>query len=184
MRHPRASLPLALSAAPFARELAPDLLAPWEQRKGNRSINRRRPGGNEDLEAPVGVHLHASQSCDFRLVVEIMVSKSKAKSKLSDFINRYDKVNYPHGIDEEKSHEFYPRKFSLAEHGEVGGNCVANDNTHPKLIPLDGCSASEAVTFLTERWAAAVHLLDNSSADVSEFALLMLFLFGTELSFL
>ncbi|URE30961.1 hypothetical protein MUK42_05743 [Musa troglodytarum] len=81
--------------------------------------------------------------------------------------DRYDKVNYPHGIDEEKSHEFYPRKFSLAEHGEVGGNCVANDNTHPKLIPLDGCSASEAVTFLTERWAAAVHLLDNSSADVS-----------------
>ncbi|URE30959.1 hypothetical protein MUK42_05743 [Musa troglodytarum] len=135
--------------------------------QANRSINRRRPGGNEDLEAPVGVHLHASQSCDFRLVVEIMVSKSKAKSKLSDFINRYDKVNYPHGIDEEKSHEFYPRKFSLAEHGEVGGNCVANDNTHPKLIPLDGCSASEAVTFLTERWAAAVHLLDNSSADVS-----------------
>lgn len=63
-------------------------------------------------------------------------------------------MNYAHGIDEEKSQEFYPRKVPLVEHGEVGGNRVANDNTHPKLIPLDGCSASEAVTFLTERKCA------------------------------
>ncbi|XP_065019527.1 uncharacterized protein LOC103994729 isoform X3 [Musa acuminata AAA Group] len=34
--------------------------------------------------------------------------------------DRYDKVNYAHGIDEEKSQEFYPRKVPLVEHGEAG----------------------------------------------------------------
>ncbi|RWW84746.1 hypothetical protein BHE74_00006620 [Ensete ventricosum] len=61
----------------------------------------------------------------------------------------------------------YPRNFPAVEHGEVGSNNVAKENTHQKLIPLEGCSTSEAVKFLTERWTAAVHQLDDSSADVS-----------------
>ncbi|CAL9038782.1 unnamed protein product, partial [Musa banksii] len=112
---------------------------------------------------PANMHEHVSENVK-RFVPPPPRNRSINRRRPGD---RYDKVNYAHGIDEEKSQEFYPRKVPPVEHGEVGGNRVANDNTHPKLIPLDGCSSSEAITFLTERWAAAVHLLDNSSADVS-----------------
>lgn len=60
-------------------------------------------------------------------------------------------MNYSHGTDGEKSQASYPRNFPAVEHGEVGSNNVAKENTHQKLIPLEGCSTSEAVKFLTDR---------------------------------
>ncbi|WOL00900.1 hypothetical protein Cni_G09613 [Canna indica] len=81
--------------------------------------------------------------------------------------DRFDKVNYSHGADDEKSQASYTRNFSAVEHGEIGNNNVANENVHPKLIQLQGCSSSLAVQFLTDRWAAAVHLLEDPSSDVS-----------------
>ncbi|XP_074563567.1 uncharacterized protein LOC141820186 [Curcuma longa] len=82
--------------------------------------------------------------------------------------DRYDKPNYSQASEGERNHASYPRNFTAVERGEIPISNIANENTRSKLIPLEGCSSSEAVQFLAERWAAAVHLLDDPSTDVLE----------------
>ncbi|XP_074556144.1 uncharacterized protein LOC141811959 [Curcuma longa] len=82
--------------------------------------------------------------------------------------DRYDKPNYSYGLDGEKSQASYSKNFTAVERGEIPLTNIAKVNTHSKLIPLEGCSSSEAVQFLSERWAAAVHLLDDPATDVHE----------------
>ncbi|KAG6476679.1 hypothetical protein ZIOFF_065925 [Zingiber officinale] len=80
--------------------------------------------------------------------------------------DRYDKPNYSQASEGERNHASYPRNFTAVERGEIPISNIANENTRSKLIPLERCSSSEAVQFLAERWAAAVHLLDDPSTDV------------------
>ncbi|KAG7533361.1 hypothetical protein ISN45_Aa08g009960 [Arabidopsis thaliana x Arabidopsis arenosa] len=42
------------------------------------------------------------------------------------------------------------------------------ENSSPKIISLEGCSRSEAFHLLSDRWAAAMHLYNDPSIDLSE----------------
>ncbi|XP_010912737.1 uncharacterized protein [Elaeis guineensis] len=64
--------------------------------------------------------------------------------------DRFEKANYSYRIDGEKSSN------------------VQNDNTHPGLIPIDGCCTSQATQLLNKRWANAMHLYNDPSIDLSE----------------
>nr|XP_019703668.1 uncharacterized protein LOC105038587 isoform X2 [Elaeis guineensis] len=63
--------------------------------------------------------------------------------------DRFEKANYSYRIDGEKSSN------------------VQNDNTHPGLIPIDGCCTSQATQLLNKRWANAMHLYNDPSIDLS-----------------
>lgn len=65
--------------------------------------------------------------------------------------DRYDKPNYSQASEGERNHASYPRNFTAVERGEIPISNIANENTRSKLIPLEGCSSSEAVQFLAER---------------------------------
>lgn len=62
-----------------------------------------------------------------------------------------EKLNYPHGIEGEKGQGSYSRNFSALDHGEAGNYCIQNETAHSGLIPLNGCSISEAYQLLNER---------------------------------
>lgn len=65
--------------------------------------------------------------------------------------DRYDKPNYSQASEGERDLAPYPRNFTAVERGEIPVSNIANENTRSKLIPLEGCSSSEAVQFLAER---------------------------------
>ncbi|XWS36653.1 hypothetical protein CRYUN_Cryun20dG0103700 [Craigia yunnanensis] len=54
--------------------------------------------------------------------------------------------------------------------GDAGSSAILNDD-HPLpalIIPLEGCSRSEASRLLSNRWAAALHCYHDTSIDLSD----------------
>ncbi|XP_038692513.1 uncharacterized protein LOC119990596 [Tripterygium wilfordii] len=68
----------------------------------------------------------------------------------------------------EKNQFATSRNIHAAEHGETGSSGLLNENTHPALIALEGCSRSAASQFLNERWAAAMNCYNDTTIDLSE----------------
>ncbi|WOL02405.1 hypothetical protein Cni_G11124 [Canna indica] len=89
-------------------------------------------------------------------------NRSISRRKSGD---RYDKAYNLHGTDGERSQVCYPKKFPAVEGGEIASSNDASENSHMNLIPLEGCSSSEIVQFLTDRWEATVCLLDDPSVE-------------------
>ncbi|XP_020249844.1 uncharacterized protein LOC109827270 [Asparagus officinalis] len=81
---------------------------------------------------------------------------------------KFEKVNYPHGIEGEKGQGSYSRNFPAIDHGEAGINNIQKETARPRLIPLNGCSSSEASQLLNERWAAVLNSHNDPSVDLSE----------------
>ncbi|KAE8663260.1 hypothetical protein F3Y22_tig00112989pilonHSYRG00061 [Hibiscus syriacus] len=53
--------------------------------------------------------------------------------------------------------------------GDAGSSGILNEDHHrPTLIPLEGCSRSDASRLLSNRWAAALHRYHDTSIDLSE----------------
>ncbi|XP_039010349.1 uncharacterized protein LOC120139077 isoform X2 [Hibiscus syriacus] len=53
--------------------------------------------------------------------------------------------------------------------GDAGSSAILNEDLHrPILIPLEGCSRSDASRLLSYRWAAALHRYHDTSIDLSE----------------
>ncbi|KAK8588504.1 hypothetical protein V6N13_087421 [Hibiscus sabdariffa] len=53
--------------------------------------------------------------------------------------------------------------------GDAGGSAILNEDHHrPALIPLEGCSRSDASRLLSNRWAAALHCYHDTTIDLSE----------------
>ncbi|XWS47265.1 hypothetical protein CRYUN_Cryun14cG0137600 [Craigia yunnanensis] len=53
--------------------------------------------------------------------------------------------------------------------GDAGSSAILNDDHPlPALIPLEGCSRSEASRLLSNRWTAALHRYHDTSIDLSE----------------
>ncbi|GMI66314.1 hypothetical protein like AT3G07580 [Hibiscus trionum] len=52
---------------------------------------------------------------------------------------------------------------------DAGSSAILNEGHHrPTLIPLEGCSRSDASRLLSSRWAAALHRYHDASIDLSE----------------
>ncbi|TVU29332.1 hypothetical protein EJB05_20895 [Eragrostis curvula] len=82
--------------------------------------------------------------------------------------DRADKANYPYSNDGEKSNVPSLKNLPpLVPHDTFFSN-VQNDYSQTRLVPLDGCSASEASQLLSDRWAAAMNLYNDQSIDSSE----------------
>lgn len=82
--------------------------------------------------------------------------------------DRFEKINYSHGIDGDKSQSSIARNFSSVDHGDTGSSLIQNESTHIRLVALDGCSTSEAAQLLNERWVATMHSYNDQSIDLSE----------------
>lgn len=80
--------------------------------------------------------------------------------------DRFERVNYAFGNDGEKG-QLSSKNIPGTDHGDSGSSNLT-ENSHPRLIPLDGCCSSEAVQLLNERWAAATHSYNDPSIDLSE----------------
>ncbi|XP_022758865.1 uncharacterized protein LOC111305512 isoform X2 [Durio zibethinus] len=53
--------------------------------------------------------------------------------------------------------------------GDAGSSAILNDDhLRPALIPLEGCSRSEASRLLSSRWAAVLRQYRDTSIDLSE----------------
>ncbi|XP_012490978.1 uncharacterized protein LOC105803377 isoform X2 [Gossypium raimondii] len=53
--------------------------------------------------------------------------------------------------------------------GDAGSSAMLNeDNPRHALIPLEGCSRSDASRLLSNRWAAVLHRYHDTSIDLSE----------------
>ncbi|XP_062219593.1 uncharacterized protein LOC133919262 [Phragmites australis] len=82
--------------------------------------------------------------------------------------DRTDKANYSFSNDGEKSHVPSLKNLPPIVHHETFFSNVQNDYNQTRLVPLEGCSASEASQLLSDRWAAAMNLYNDQSIDSSE----------------
>ncbi|KAH7670793.1 hypothetical protein IHE45_10G051700 [Dioscorea alata] len=80
---------------------------------------------------------------------------------------KVDKMNYCYGTDPEKIQASYSRNPPVVDQGDLGNSYYQNDSMNSRLIPLDGCSNSEAAHLLNERWLAAMNSY-NDPSDLSE----------------
>ncbi|KAH7670792.1 hypothetical protein IHE45_10G051700 [Dioscorea alata] len=76
-------------------------------------------------------------------------------------------MNYCYGTDPEKIQASYSRNPPVVDQGDLGNSYYQNDSMNSRLIPLDGCSNSEAAHLLNERWLAAMNSY-NDPSDLSE----------------
>lgn len=60
-------------------------------------------------------------------------------------------MNYSYGTDPEKIQASYSRNPPVIDQGDLGNSYYQNDSMNSRLIPLDGCSNSEAAHLLNER---------------------------------
>ncbi|EMS56171.1 hypothetical protein TRIUR3_23456 [Triticum urartu] len=81
--------------------------------------------------------------------------------------DRAEKANYSYNIDGEKSHVPSLKNLPPIIHHDAFVSNAQNDYSHARLVPLEGCSASEASQLLSERWAAAMNMYNdpNDSPD-------------------
>ncbi|KAL6634717.1 hypothetical protein ACP70R_027388 [Stipagrostis hirtigluma subsp. patula] len=81
--------------------------------------------------------------------------------------DRADK-SYPYSNDGEKSNIPSLKNLPPIVHHETFFSNVQNDYNQTRLIPLEGCSASEASQLLSDRWTSAMNLYNDQSVDPSE----------------
>ncbi len=75
---------------------------------------------------------------------------------------------FDRNIDGEKSQSSVSRNAPVVDHGEAGVNAFLNESPRPALIGVEGCCRSEASQLLSDRWAAAMNVYNDSSIDLSE----------------
>ncbi|KAJ1279915.1 hypothetical protein BS78_04G191900 [Paspalum vaginatum] len=82
--------------------------------------------------------------------------------------DRVDKANYSYNNDGEKSNVLSLKNLPPIVHHETFFSNVQNDYNQTRLVPLEGCSASEASQLLSDRWTAAMNLYNDQTVDSSE----------------
>ncbi|OEL17369.1 hypothetical protein BAE44_0021613 [Dichanthelium oligosanthes] len=82
--------------------------------------------------------------------------------------DRADKANYSYNNDGEKSHVPSLKNLPPIVHHETFFSNVQNDYNQTRLVPLEGCSSSEASQLLSDRWTAAMNLYNDQTIDSSE----------------
>jgi hypothetical protein len=78
-----------------------------------------------------------------------------------------EKAIYSYNNDGEKSHVPSLKNLPPIIHHDAFVSNAQNDHSHARLVPLEGCSASEAAHLHSERWAAAMNSYNdpNDSSD-------------------
>uniref|UniRef100_A0A453P2H7 Uncharacterized protein n=1 Tax=Aegilops tauschii subsp. strangulata TaxID=200361 RepID=A0A453P2H7_AEGTS len=66
--------------------------------------------------------------------------------------DRAEKANYSYNNDGEKSHVPSLKNLPPIIHHDAFVSNAQNDYSHARLVPLEGCSASEASQLLSEPW--------------------------------
>ncbi|KAE8699578.1 Glyceraldehyde-3-phosphate dehydrogenase A [Hibiscus syriacus] len=90
-------------------------------------------------------------------------NRSVERRKSGDW---FDSTNNVYGNDSEKI-QGVVRNNNLV--GDSGSSAILNeDHRRPGLIPLEGCSRSDASRLLSNRWAAALDRYHDTSIDLSE----------------
>lgn len=79
--------------------------------------------------------------------------------------DRAEKANYSYNNDGEKSHVPSLKNLPPIIHHETFVSNAQNDYSQTRLVPLEGCCASEAAQLLSDRWAAAMNLCNDQSND-------------------
>ncbi|KAL4193848.1 hypothetical protein AMTRI_Chr06g178970 [Amborella trichopoda] len=85
--------------------------------------------------------------------------------------DRFERLNYFHGSEGERSIGTSSKNSSLTEHGEAGSSSSLQNDTNPLVagsVLVDGCSNSEAAKLMSERWAAAMSSYNDPSVEVTE----------------
>ncbi|KAL5665833.1 hypothetical protein ACJX0J_025941, partial [Zea mays] len=82
--------------------------------------------------------------------------------------DRADKANYSYNNDGEKSNVPSLKNLPPIVHHETFFSNVQNDYNQTGLVPLEGCSASEASQLLSDRWTAAINMYNDQTIDPSE----------------
>ncbi|XP_066331994.1 uncharacterized protein [Miscanthus floridulus] len=82
--------------------------------------------------------------------------------------DRADRANYSYNNDGEKSHVPSLKNLPPIVHHETFFSNVQNDYNQTGLVPLEGCSASEASQLLSDRWTAAMNMYNDQTIDPSE----------------
>ncbi|KAE8695323.1 Glyceraldehyde-3-phosphate dehydrogenase A [Hibiscus syriacus] len=91
-------------------------------------------------------------------------NRSLGRHKSGDWFHWTNNV---YGNDSEKNLGAASRNNNLV--GDAGSSAILNEDLHrPILIPLEGCSRSDASRLLSYRWAAALHRYHDTSIDLSE----------------
>ncbi|XP_037452501.1 uncharacterized protein LOC119323037 isoform X1 [Triticum dicoccoides] len=95
------------------------------------------------------------------------VHRNRANNRRKAGADRAEKANYSYNNDGEKSHVPSLKNLPPIIHHDAFVSNAQNDYSHARLIPLEGCSASEASQLLSERWAAAMNMYNdpNDSPD-------------------
>ncbi|XP_022771621.1 uncharacterized protein LOC111314479 isoform X1 [Durio zibethinus] len=90
-------------------------------------------------------------------------NRSLGRRKSGDW---FDWTNNFYGNDSEKNQVATSRSNPV----DAGNSAIVLKDDHPRpaLIPLEGCSRSDAYQLLSNRWAAALHLYHDTSIDLSE----------------
>ncbi|KAG8071396.1 hypothetical protein GUJ93_ZPchr0006g45884 [Zizania palustris] len=79
--------------------------------------------------------------------------------------DRAEKASYLYNNDGEKSHIPSLKNLPPIIPHETFFSNPQNDYSQTRLIPLEGCCASEAAQLLNDRWAAAMNLYNDQSYD-------------------
>uniref|UniRef100_A0A804PK76 Uncharacterized protein n=1 Tax=Zea mays TaxID=4577 RepID=A0A804PK76_MAIZE len=82
--------------------------------------------------------------------------------------DRADKANYSYNNDGEKSNVPSLKNLPPIVHHETFFSNVQNDYNQTGLVPLEGCSASEASQLLSDRWTAAINMYNDQTIDPSD----------------
>ncbi|EEF37776.1 uncharacterized protein LOC8288304 isoform X1 [Ricinus communis] len=82
--------------------------------------------------------------------------------------DRLDRSNSLFANDAEKNQHVPSRNIPVLDHFDIGSSNLMHENSHPRLIALEGCYRSEASQLLNERWAQAMHNYNDTSVDLSE----------------
>ncbi|XP_075515027.1 uncharacterized protein LOC142549777 isoform X1 [Primulina tabacum] len=70
--------------------------------------------------------------------------------------------------DGEKNHISSTKANSMVDHGDAGVNKLSGEIHCSRLIPLHGCSDSEAFQLLNNRWTAVMSAYNNLGEDSVE----------------
>ncbi|XP_073271002.1 uncharacterized protein [Primulina huaijiensis] len=81
--------------------------------------------------------------------------------------DRLERAN-TYANDGERNHISSTKTNSTVDHGDAGANKRSGESHRSRLIPLHGCSNSEAFQLLNNRWTAAMSAYNNLPEDSVE----------------
>ncbi|GMP90060.1 hypothetical protein CsSME_00041360 [Camellia sinensis var. sinensis] len=94
--------------------------------------------------------------------------RNRSLSRRKSGGDRFERTNNNYMNDGEKNQVATSRNIHVADHGDLVGSNVANDNPHSGLISLHGCSRSKAFQLLNDRWVAAISAYNDPSIDLAD----------------